>query len=97
MMAFGRPVVATAVDSLRELIPSDAFGYPVPVGGPSGARTLAPNDLAHCLRMAFTQPDEARRRGTAARARIAEHFTNDRFARGISALGHELTAAGAYG
>ncbi|MET9402024.1 glycosyltransferase family 4 protein [Kitasatospora sp. NPDC002965] len=90
MMAFGRPVVATAVDSLRELVPGPEFGYPVPVEGPSGARVLDPAVLADALGRAFADPEEAARRGAAARARVDEHFTNRRFARRVSDLGREL-------
>ncbi|MFE7076408.1 glycosyltransferase family 4 protein [Streptomyces sp. NPDC057620] len=97
MMAFGRPVVATAVDSLRELIPTPEFGYPVPVAGPSGARSLAPEDLADALRRALSDPQEAKRRGAAARARVAERFNNERFGRGLSVLGNELTAERIHG
>jgi glycosyltransferase involved in cell wall biosynthesis len=93
MMALGRPVVATAVDSLRELIPDDTVGYPVPVSGPSGARRLDPADLASRIEEALADPDEARRRGAAARARIADTFTTERFAAGISAIAHGLAAA----
>ncbi|MEU8566871.1 glycosyltransferase family 4 protein [Streptomyces pathocidini] len=92
MMAFGRPVVATAVDSLRELMPGSEYGFPVAVKGPSGSRVLEPLDLAHALREALSRPDAAMTRGAAARDRIMGHFTNDRFARGISALGRELLA-----
>ncbi|MFD0346479.1 glycosyltransferase [Kitasatospora aburaviensis] len=63
MMAFGHPVVASAVDSLRELIPGPEYGYPVPVSGPSGDRTLDPADLAAALRRALERPEEARLRG----------------------------------
>jgi glycosyltransferase involved in cell wall biosynthesis len=97
MMAFGRPVVASAVDSLRELMPSDSFGYPVPVGGPSGARTLDPADLTHALRAVLTDPEEAAIRGERARRRILQDFTNERFARELSDLGHRLAKAGAHG
>jgi glycosyltransferase involved in cell wall biosynthesis len=90
MMAFGRPVVASAVDSLRELIPDGRFGYPVPVSGPSGARRLDPRDLAHALRQALADPQDAARRGSAGRDRIAAEFTNSRFARNVSALAGEL-------
>ncbi|MFC9431553.1 glycosyltransferase family 4 protein [Streptomyces sp. NPDC056987] len=95
MMAFGRPVVASAVDSLRELVPSTEYGYPVAVDGPLGERSLSPTNLAYALREALTHPDEAERRGAAARARVAEHFTNALFAQGISALCHDLRSANA--
>ncbi|WP_349879216.1 glycosyltransferase family 4 protein [Micromonospora sp. HUAS YX12] len=92
MMAFGRPVVATAVDSLYELIPDDRYGYPVPVQGPSGDRRLDPAVLAAVLRDALADPEGRRRRGEQARNRVMERFTNDRFARGIATLGARLTA-----
>lgn len=92
MMALGRPVVAAAVDSLRELIPDDTVGYPVPVSGPSGARRLDPAELASRIEEALADPNEARRRGAAARARIADIFTNERFAAGISAIARGLAA-----
>ena len=95
MMAFGRPVVATAVDSLRELIPSAEYGYPVPVNGPLGWRSLDPRDLAAALREALTHPQRAWRRGVVARTRVAEHFTNVRFAQRMSALCRDLTVASA--
>ncbi|MEU9095161.1 glycosyltransferase family 4 protein [Streptomyces sp. NPDC048428] len=91
MMAFGRPVVSAAVDSLRELVPSEEYGYPVRVDGPSGQRTLSPDALASSLRQALAHPAEARRRGEAARRRIFGHFTNTTFAAGISALTRDLT------
>lgn len=97
MMAFGRPVVASAVDSLLELMPSDDFGYPVRVSGPSGDRTLDPADLALALRSALIRPDEATARGERARSRIMANFTNERFAREMSALGKHLSTAGVHG
>jgi glycosyltransferase involved in cell wall biosynthesis len=92
MMALGRPVVATAVDSLHELVLDDTVGYPVPVSGPSGARRLDPADLASRIDEALADPDEARRRGAAARDRMASVFTNERFATGISEIAHRLVA-----
>ncbi|MGW4420943.1 glycosyltransferase family 4 protein [Streptosporangium sp. NPDC004631] len=86
MLALGRPVVASAVDSLRELIPDGRYGYPVPVGGPLGHRTLDPGALAHALRSALTDPEQAAARGGAGRRRIAKHFTNERFVIHMSAL-----------
>lgn len=92
MMAFGRPVVATAVDSLRELVPDARFGYPVPVEGPLGDRTLVPERLAAVLGESLSDPGEAARRGEAARDRALNHFTNARFAQGIAALLGKPTA-----
>ncbi|WP_158841308.1 glycosyltransferase family 4 protein [Saccharothrix deserti] len=90
MMALGRPVVATAVDSLRELLPDESVGYPVPVAGPLGARRLRAGDLAARIEEALADPAEAARRGAAARARMLGTFTNERFARGIAAIAAEL-------
>ncbi|WP_329571896.1 glycosyltransferase family 4 protein [Kitasatospora sp. NBC_01266] len=92
MMAFGRPVVASSVDSLRELIPDDSVGYPVPVEGASGSRRLDPDSLAKTLRCALEDPVGAAARGALARERIMERFTNDRFGRQMSSLGVRLIA-----
>jgi glycosyltransferase involved in cell wall biosynthesis len=96
MMAFARPVVCTAVDSLRELVPDVSCGYPVPVHGPSGNRQLDPDHLAQALRQALAAPEEAARRGRAAQARIAARFTNSRFAEGLSRLAGSLLAETAH-
>jgi glycosyltransferase involved in cell wall biosynthesis len=90
MMAMGVPVVCTSVDSLRELMPSEEFGYPVAVQGPSGGRQLNSAALAAGIRAALGDPAEARRRGRAGRDRILGTFTNSRFAQGISALAESL-------
>jgi glycosyltransferase involved in cell wall biosynthesis len=97
MMAFERPVVCTAVDSLRELIPDDSYGYPVRISGESGSRVLAPADLADGLRRAFADPEAAARRGRSARTRVTERFINARFAHGIADLGVRLTGVRAGG
>ncbi|XTZ13731.1 glycosyltransferase family 4 protein [Micromonospora echinospora] len=91
MMALRRPVVCTAVDSLRELVPSEEVGYPVAVSGGPGERVLLPDDLADAIERALAHPEEARRRGQAAHRRIVEHFGNDNFARGIAELAEQLT------
>ncbi|MFD6530883.1 glycosyltransferase family 4 protein [Streptomyces sp. NPDC060184] len=93
MMALGRPVVASHVDSLRELIPDDSFGYRVPVVGPSGSRHIGPDALAGCLRAALEHPVEATARGMRARDRIMENFTNERFGQRISTIGIQLIEA----
>jgi hypothetical protein len=61
------------------------------VSGPSGNRYLNPDHLAQNLRRALDYPAEAPVRGPRARARIATHFINDRFARRISPLGTDLS------
>jgi glycosyltransferase involved in cell wall biosynthesis len=90
MMALTRPVVCTAVDSLRELVPDARQGWPVPVTGQSGARVLDPRDLAAALTAALADPAEGARRGAAARDRVEQHFTNTRFAEGIAAIADRL-------
>lgn len=97
MMAFGRPVVATAVDSLNELMPSEEFGFRVPVSGALGSRVLAPTDLADALRRALSDPGEASARGEAARRRVLDVFTNDRFTREFAALGRRLLSETVHG
>jgi glycosyltransferase involved in cell wall biosynthesis len=86
LMALGRPVVASHVDSLCELMPSAAYGFPVPVAGPPGRRSLDPADLAAGLDAALSDPSAARTRGTAGRDRILSEFSTDRFAGRLDAL-----------
>lgn len=90
MMAFGRPVVATTVDSLNELMPTDEFGYRVSVQGGPTERVLAPEKLAAALAQALRNPADAAGRGAAARRRILAEFSNARFSERMSALCHEL-------
>jgi glycosyltransferase involved in cell wall biosynthesis len=85
-MTFGRPVVATTVDSLNELVPDDRFGYRVPVRCDDGPRTIPPDALRTQLRQALTDGQAARRRGAAAADRVRAHFTNTRFAARMSSL-----------
>jgi glycosyltransferase involved in cell wall biosynthesis len=91
MMALERPVVATAVDSLRELIPDGSVGYPVPVAGPPGARRLDSAVLADRISAALTDPDAAGR-GRAARRRVLAEFTLDQYAAGVAAVAEGLLA-----
>jgi glycosyltransferase involved in cell wall biosynthesis len=71
-MAYGRPVVAGNVGGLRDLVVDEETGL-----------LVEPGDVA-ALRVALTRlledPDLRRRFGEAGRARIAEHFTWQRFA-----------------
>ncbi|MFJ6194861.1 glycosyltransferase family 4 protein [Micromonospora sp. NPDC092111] len=90
LMAFARPVVCTAVDSLRELVPDARFGWPVPVAGPSGARVVDPGALAVALGAALADPAEGARRGAAARDRVERRFTNEHFAEGIAGIAGRL-------
>jgi len=86
MMALGRPVVATTVDSLNELMPSDEYGYRVAVTGSATGRRLDPGSLAAAIGSALGDPAEASRRGARARERMLSRFTNDRFARLMAEL-----------
>ena len=71
-MAFGRPVVAGNVGGLRDLVVHEETGL-----------LVEPGDVV-ALREALTRllddADLRRRFGEAGRARIAEHFTWQRFA-----------------
>jgi glycosyltransferase involved in cell wall biosynthesis len=72
-MAAGCAIVATAVDGTLELIEDGKHGWLVPPEDPAA--------LASALEEVLTHPDEARRRGTAARGRVAEHFTIEKMIR----------------
>jgi glycosyltransferase involved in cell wall biosynthesis len=72
-MAHGRPVVASAVGGLLDLVVHEETGLLVP-----------PRDvpaLRSALERLIGNPDLRRRFGAAARARILEHFSWERFAR----------------
>jgi glycogen(starch) synthase len=90
MMAFGRPVVATAVDSLNELMPTDEYGYRVAVTQQAGRREIAPAALAQAIGAALADPGEAARRGAAARQRILTQFTKGSYAAAMSRLCADL-------
>lgn len=90
MMALGRPVVATTVDSLNELMPTDEFGYRVAVRGSPTSRILAPAELAATLARALADPSDAAARGAAARRRIMAGFSNARFGDRMSVLCAQL-------
>ena len=65
-MAAARPIVATSVDGNRELVEDGNHGWLVP-----------PDDhkaLAKAIQEALSDPEEAQRRGAAARQRVATHF-----------------------
>lgn len=69
-MAAACPIVATAVDGIRDLIEDGHHGWLTP---PDDAR-----GLATAIDTALSDPHEARRRGTAARQRVSEHFSVDK-------------------
>jgi glycosyltransferase involved in cell wall biosynthesis len=70
-MAYGRPVVAGDVGGLRDLVRHEETGLLVPPGDVGALRAAMQRLLA--------DPDLRRRFGEAGRARIAEHFTWQRF------------------
>ena len=90
MMALGRPVVAAAVDSLNELMPTDEYGYRVPVTQQGGRREIAPAALGQAIGAALADPGEAARRGAAASQRILTQFTNASHAAAMSRLCAQL-------
>jgi glycogen(starch) synthase len=93
MMALGRPVIATTVDSLNELMPTDEFGYRVAVEGESTNRQIRPELLASALRQALGDRPEAAARAAAAQARIRGEFSNARFGRSMAELLGHLAGA----
>ena len=66
-MAAGRPSVATAVGGNREVLEDGSTGWIVP--------PQSPEALAGALADALRRPDEARRRGDAARRSMLEHHS----------------------
>ena len=70
-MAYGRPVVAGDVGGLRDLVVHEETGLLVPPGDVEALRTA--------LHRLLGDADLRRRFGEAGRARIAEHFTWQRF------------------
>ena len=66
-MAAARPIVASRVDGICELVENGIHGWLVPPD--------EPEVLAKAMSEALRNPDEARRRGVAAQRRVAEHFT----------------------
>ena len=81
-MAAGKPVVATKVGGLGELVEHRRTGLLVPAGD-----SLA---LARALHELIPQGDLMRRMGENGRRRIAERFTMERMARQNESYYHEL-------
>ncbi|HFE51945.1 MAG TPA: glycosyltransferase family 1 protein, partial [Bacteroidetes bacterium] len=69
-MAAARPVVATNVSSIPEIVVNGETGLLVPPGQPEA--------LAEALRRVLTDPALARRFGEAGRRRVLDKFTVDR-------------------
>lgn len=77
-MAMGKPVVATTVGGLPELVENEVSGLLVPPRDPAA--------LAAAIRRLLDDPALAHRLGAAARARIISHFHIDVTARSLLAL-----------
>jgi len=75
-MAMARPVVATRVGDIPEVL--GEAGY---LAAPS-----SPQDLARALREVFAEPEEARRRGEALRRRCVSHYSHDTIAPLVAAV-----------
>ena len=85
--AFGRPVVATRVGGVAEVVIDGETGILVPPADP--------DRLAGALGYVLTTPADAARLGAAARDRVATHFTMNRVATDFAALYERLIAADA--
>jgi glycosyltransferase involved in cell wall biosynthesis len=86
-MAAGRPCVATAVGGTPEVMRDGETGWLVPA--------RAPQALAAALGEALARPDEARRRGEAARRWVLEALSIDAMARRHEAFYAAAVAEGA--
>jgi glycosyltransferase involved in cell wall biosynthesis len=72
-MAMARPVVATAVDGVTEIVEPDVSGVLVPPGDPASLAGAVLDLLRH--------PERGRRLGAAARARVVDRFSAERMIR----------------
>jgi glycosyltransferase involved in cell wall biosynthesis len=81
-MAAGRPVVATAVGGLPEVVTDGDTGLLIP--------PRDPNALARALERLLADPAWARQLGANARARVRAHYSLDRLGREINAIYGEL-------
>ena len=83
-MALGRPVVATAVGGVPELVEEEVTGLLVPSGDDAA--------MARAVMRLARDPDLCRRFGEAARAKVKERFSLDRFVEGIESVYSEVMA-----
>ncbi len=84
-MAAGKPVVATPVGAVPEIIVHDDCGWLVPPEDPQA--------LADALAMLLRDPATSLRLGTRAQARIRERFSLRRMVDGVEAVYRELLGA----
>jgi len=87
-MAAGRPCVATAVGGTPEVLEDGATGWLVPAGSPEA--------LAAALEEALARPEEALRRGAAARRAMRERHSIGAMARAHESF-YERVSGGARG
>jgi glycosyltransferase involved in cell wall biosynthesis len=85
-MAAARPVIASAIGGIPELVVDGETGLLVPPGDHHA--------LAAALRSLLTDPAGRRAMGEAGRARVLDRFTRERYCRDIEALYLALLAAG---
>ncbi|MNI61975.1 Alpha-D-kanosaminyltransferase [compost metagenome] len=90
-MAFGRPLVVSAVDSLNELVPTNDYGIKIPVFMQNDKKSLYPGDIAEAICSLIEDTEFASRLGLNARERIYNEFTNNNFCSSIMNLCYELT------
>lgn len=81
-MAARRPVVATAVGGLSELVEHGVSGLLVPAG--------APEQLRAALAQVRAQPDQAARFGARGRRIVEENYDEDKMAEGVAAVYREI-------
>lgn len=81
-MAAGKPIVASEVGGIPELIDHGATGLLVPAGEPEA--------LAKALAGLVREPERAERLGAAARKKVAEEFSIEQMARKNEAFYYEL-------
>jgi glycosyltransferase involved in cell wall biosynthesis len=69
-LARGRPVVATSIGGIPDIVDDGESGYLVPIG--------APDRLAQQLRVVLEDPELQSQMGSVGRARVLERFTPER-------------------
>jgi glycosyltransferase involved in cell wall biosynthesis len=84
-MAAGRPVVATAVGGIPEIVRDGETGFLTPPGDPGR--------LAEAFLQLLEAPTLATAMGEAGRKRVESHFTLESEARQITTVYHQLLAA----
>jgi glycosyltransferase involved in cell wall biosynthesis len=83
-MALGKPIVATRVGGIPEVLEDGLTGRLVPSGSPI--------DLANGIVELFTHPELARRLGEAARAIVSERYSAAQMAKGVAEVYQKVLA-----